>query len=137
MITIKNRFIPFGSYTTINLFGILFTKKDLNHKVYNHEAIHSAQMIECTIISIAIILSAILAFKISFWWLFASVLLYYILYCLEYIFIRLFHSEQSDAYHDVSFEEEAYNNDDDLSYLKHRKPFSWIKYLKIKSYGKR
>lgn len=27
MILIKNKWFPFGNYTTINLFGILFTKK--------------------------------------------------------------------------------------------------------------
>ena len=62
-----------------------------------------------------------------------SIPMYYIQYGLEYICIRLFHDKQIQAYHDVSFEEEAYLNHFDLDYLKHRVPFAWIKYIKIKS----
>ena len=28
MIIIKNNFIPFGRYTTMNLYGLLFTKRN-------------------------------------------------------------------------------------------------------------
>jgi hypothetical protein len=59
--------------------------------------------------------------------------LFYIWYGLEYVIIRFFHNKQSFAYHDVSFEEEAYNNDEDLNYLDNRKHFSWFKFIRIKS----
>ena len=58
---------------------------------------------------------------------------FYLWYCTEYCLIRLFHKKQSGAYHDVSFEEEAYANDNNLDYLKTRKHYSWVKYIKIKS----
>lgn len=39
----------------------------------------------------------------------------------------------SDQYHDISFEEEAHNNDTNLNYCNERKHYAWFKYLKIKS----
>ena len=40
-----------------------------------------------------------------------------------------------EEYHDVSFEEEAHNNDKDLGYLKTRKVFQyrWFKYVRVNS----
>lgn len=109
---IHNKLIPFGDYSTINLFGILFTKKDkLSKTTINHELIHTAQMKEM------------------------GYIFFYLWYVIEYCLIRLFHRKQGDAYHDISFEEEAYNNQYDLSYLDKRKHYSWIKYIKIKSNG--
>jgi hypothetical protein len=103
---IFNKIIPFGSYSTINLFGVLFTKSTyLSDKTLNHEAIHSVQMKEM--------------FYIGF----------YIWYIIEHI-IRLFqYKNQKDAYYAISFEKEVYENDDNLDYLKDREVFSWWKYL--------
>lgn len=107
---VYNNWFPFGSYTTINLFGILFTKqKNLQKRVILHESVHSAQMKEML-------------------WLF-----FYSWYMIEYLLIRLFHKKQGCAYHDVSFEEEAYLGENDSDYLKNRKPYSWWKFVKIRS----
>ena len=109
---IHNKLIPFKGYSTINLFGILFTKeKELSPKTINHESIHTAQMKEM------------------------GYVFFYLWYVIEYCLIRLFHNKQSGAYHDVSFEEEAYNNDRNLNYLYERKRYAWIKYIKIRSNG--
>lgn len=40
------------------------------------------------------------------------------------------------AYHDISFEEEAYGNENNLEYLETRKHYSWTKYLKLGSWKK-
>lgn len=110
MIIVKNKIIPFGSYTTINLFGILFTKSDyLSPITINHERIHTKQMLELLIIG------------------------YYLWYIIEYIIVRFCHKKQNDAYHDISFEEEAYNNDNNLHYLDNRKHFAWWKYVRLRS----
>ena len=108
---IVNKIIPFGNYETINLFGVLFTKSKelLSDKAINHESIHTAQMKEMLFI------------------------FFYFWYAIEYVLIRLFHKKQNAAYHDVSFEEEAYNNDKNLNYLNERKPYAWFKFIKIKS----
>ena len=45
-------------------------------------------------------------------------------------------NKQNERYHDVSFEEEAHNNDKDPYYLENRKPFAWLNYVKLRSYKK-
>ena len=108
---IHTKYFPFGSYTTINIFGVLFTKQDrLIPSTINHEKIHTEQMKEM------------------------GYIFFYLWYFIEYLLIRLFHKKQDNAYHDVSFEEEAYNNQYNYSYLKSRKHYAWIKFLKIRSY---
>ena len=133
MIVIKNKFIPFKGYETINLFGILFTRGDVDKIEYNHEDIHTQQLIECFIVGAVVIFAICAIFNCSLGWMLISPATFYILYCLEYVSIRLFHKKQGDAYHDVSFEEEAHNNEADLNYTQTRIPFGWIKYIKIKS----
>ena len=108
---VHTKHFPFGSYTTINIFGVLFTKQDrLIPSTINHEKIHTAQMKEM------------------------GYIFFYLWYLIEYLIIRVFHRKQGNAYHDVSFEEEAYNNQYNYSYLKSRKHYAWIKFLKIRSY---
>lgn len=110
MIIIRTRHFPFGSYTTINLFGILFTKnKKLSKRTINHERIHTKQMKEMLYI------------------------FFYLWYGIEYVIIRLFHAKQNDAYHDVSLEEEAHNNDDNQDYIYLREHYVWLKYIRIRS----
>ena len=128
MIIVKNKFIPFKGYETINLFGILFTRGDIDNIEYNHENIHTVQIIECMFLAMAIIAILSVIFNFSFLWILLGVPMYYIQYGLEYIIIRGFHKKQGDAYHDVSFEEEAYAHEHDLNYISHRKAFAWIKY---------
>lgn len=137
MIIIKNNFIPFGNYSTINLFGLLFTKRDsLRDDIINHEKIHSTQILELAIVGVLTILLLTFIFNISYWYLLLGGSLFYIWYVMEYMFVRFFHKKQNNAYHDISLEEEAYNNEDDLNYLDNRKWFAWVKYLKPKSYKK-
>lgn len=137
MIIIKNKFIPFGRYTTMNLFGLFFTKRDnLRDNTINHEKIHSIQILELAIVGILITLLLIFIFNISYWYLLLGGSLFYIWYIIEYLFVRFFHKKQNDGYHDISLEEEAFNNEDDLNYLDNRKWFAWFKYLKPKSYKK-
>ncbi len=57
------------------------------------------------------------------------VLPFYILYFTEYIIRLLQYRNSERAYRNISFEREAYYNEDDLYYLKSRKPWSFIKYL--------
>lgn len=59
-------------------------------------------------------------------------------YGIEYLIILCFAKwdKQNERYHDVSFEEEAHNNDSNLDYLSTRKPYAWFKYIKLRSYKK-
>lgn len=111
MIIIKNKWFPFGTYNTINICGILFTKrKNISKLIINHEKIHTKQMLETFIIG------------------------FYLWYLIEYLIIRFYHKKQSCAYHDISFEEEAYINENNLDYIKNRKHYNWFNYIKIRSY---
>lgn len=90
---IYNKYIPFKGFLAINLLGVLFvrgTYRDINARVLNHEKIHTAQMREL------------------------GYLPFYLLYVLEWL-IRLF--GKGNAYRNISFEREAYDNEDNLNYL--------------------
>lgn len=92
----------------LNLFGTLWTReKDwIDSRIINHERIHDAQMRELLYI------------------------LFYIFYVLEWLFRLVQYRRHKTAYYNISFEREAYANDHNLNYLKSRKPFSWINYLR-------
>ncbi len=103
MKVIRNNIIPVKPYTAINLFGLLFARKDayLTAYVINHEQIHTAQMKEL------------------------GYVLFYLLYILEWL-VRL--PMKGKAYYNISFEREAYDNQLNLDYLSKRRRFAqWRK----------
>lgn len=102
---IYNNIIPFPGYKAINLFGLLFVRKGavMSEEDINHESIHTAQMKEMLYI------------------------FFYIWYIIEWV-IRLF--KKGNAYRNISFEQEAYSNEDNLEYLKDRKHYAWFKHIK-------
>lgn len=103
---VKNKILPFGNYVAINLFGFIFTKREsLTERTINHEDIHTKQMKELLWVP------------------------FYIWYVIEYL-IRLIQFRDTNlAYRNISFEHEAYDNDNDLFYLDSRKKFNFINYL--------
>lgn len=97
---IYNNIVPFKGFLVINLFGVLFvrgTESDVTAQVLNHEAIHTAQMKEL------------------------GYVLFYALYVLEWLY-RL--SKPGNAYRNISFEREAYDNEGNVQYLTTRKPYA-------------
>ena len=111
MIVIPNHVIPFPGFLGINLFGLLFVRKNTWEKTseeykkstFNHEAIHTAQMRELAYI------------------------FFYIIYFFEW-FVRIFINGFNKAYYNISFEKEAYGNEKDFDYLKNRKHYAqWRK----------
>lgn len=68
---------------------------------------------------------------------------FYIIYIIEYIirwFIPFFKMSLPDShkiYRSISFEQEAYNNEINLEYLKNRKRYNWVKYLTKLGYVER
>lgn len=104
MKVIYNNIIPFKGFKCINLFTFLFVRKGcyMSAVDYNHEAIHTAQMKEMLFIG------------------------FYLWYFIEWV-IRLF--GKGNAYKNLCFEKEAYDNDDNLTYLDTRKPYAWLDYL--------
>lgn len=124
MKVIENNFIPFPGYKAINLFGVLFVKNNakIDEVTINHESIHSRQFYEMTAVGFVL---AILLFPLSWIFLLFVPLFFYIVYVLEWI-IRL---PMGDAYRSISFEKEAYDNENYLGYLKERKLFAFLEYL--------
>ena len=115
---IFNSIIPFKGFLAINLFGVLFIRKEYkdyvkNNKkaiyMVNHESIHTKQMIEL------------------------GYVFFYIIYLLEWIYRLLFTKDRfsNNAYRNISFEQEAYNNEKNLKYLKERKHFAQWRKIKL------
>jgi hypothetical protein len=103
---IKNKIIPFGRFTAINLFGIVFYKDRISEIGLNHERIHSAQAADLS------------SFRIMGW------ILFYLLYIKFYVINLIKGSE--DAYYDIPFEKEAYENQNNLNYINERERFAWV-----------
>lgn len=104
---IYNKIIPFKGFLAINLFGVLFVRgtwRDVTARLLNHEKIHTAQMREL------------------------GYVFFYILYILEWLY-RL--TQPGNAYRNISFEREAYANENNLEYLQTRK--RWAMWKKDKA----
>lgn len=99
MKVIRNRLIPFKGFTAINLFGVIFVRNSgmPDDELLNHEAIHTAQQREL------------------------GYILFYIIYFFEWLW-RLF--KPGNAYRQLSFEKEAYENQSNLTYLGSRIRFA-------------
>ena len=104
---VRNKYIPFAGYKAINLFGILFVRDNakLSETDINHEAIHSAQIKEM-----------LYAF-------------FYVWYGIEWAAKLVKYRNTHKAYKNISFELEAYQNEEDIYYLEKRKLFSFLNYL--------
>lgn len=100
---IRNSIIPFKGFAAINIFGVLFARKDSHLNVYtlNHESIHTAQIKEL------------------------GYILFYLIYFVEWL-VRL--TQKGNAYRNISFEREAYSHEYDLKYLSNRHRYAqWRK----------
>lgn len=99
---IYNNIIPFKGFKAINLFGLCFVRNGMkmSDKDINHEKIHTSQMKELLYLP------------------------FYLLYFGEWV-VRLF--MKGDAYRNISFEKEAYTNENDLTYLTRRKHYGMWK----------
>ena len=127
---------------TIMLFGVVCTKRsELRDKDKNHEFIHCVQYKEVAAL-ILLIFAILWTLGICPLWhgTLTSILAYYIIYCIEYVidviiqfFYNLFHKHDlgdtgHQSYRCLAFEEEAYDKQSDLNYLKYRKPYAFLKY---------
>lgn len=75
----------------------------MNSYDMNHERIHTRQMLEMIVLP------------------------FYIWYCVEFLIKLVFvYRNSKSSYRAISFEREAFNNQDNLIYLKKRKHFAWF-----------
>jgi hypothetical protein len=84
---------------------ILFKRKDFSTSptLINHERIHLHQQLELLILP------------------------FFVWYIFEYIFFRIIGKKHQEAYRSISFEKEAYQNENDLNFLKIRKRWGHIR----------
>ena len=110
MKVIENNIIPFQGFLAMNLFGFCFVRKEAwarrteerKKVVINHESIHTEQMKEL------------------------GYVFFYIIYFFEWL-LRLF-TNPKNAYRSISFEQEAYDNENDFDYIANRKHYAqWKK----------
>jgi len=141
MIKVFNNIIPFEGYIAITVMPFIFVRKDLAHKydtaTDRHEHIHGRQQLEFLVVALALMAGIILISGISWWWLCASPVLYFIWYGIEYLIRDLAYGNDEEAYRNVSFEQEAFLNEGNSTYLSHRKPFAWVRYIPFKTYRHR
>ena len=96
---IYNKLIPFPGYKILNFFGILFTRSaQLSEEDVQHEQIHTAQMKELLYI------------------------FFYIIYVIEWLILLFKYGKK--AYRNISFEKEAYANQNVAGYLQIRKHYA-------------
>lgn len=103
MWVVKNRIIPFQGYKSITIWPFIFTRSELKDVDLNHERIHGRQQAEMLVLP------------------------FFIWYGIEYL-IRMILGK--NVYKNISFEREAYENDENMEYLKHRKLWKWLSYIK-------
>ncbi len=96
------------SYRGFALFPFIFLKYKLDKKnitLINHEKIHLRQQIELLLLP------------------------FLFCYFLEFIIRIIQYKKLDKAYRNISFEREAYTNEQKMNYLKNRKFFSFVNYL--------
>ncbi len=102
---VYNRFIPFRGFVAINLFGVVFARREfrpLGADTVRHEQIHTAQMRETAFVG------------------------FYVIYLCEWLFLLAKYRDKLKAYRSIRFEKEAYKYMDCVHYLKERKAFTWL-----------
>ena len=91
------------------LYPLMIFKKlaiKQNQLIINHEKVHFRQQQELLIV------------------------FFYPLYFINYLINLVQYRNHHKAYLRICFEREAYANERDLKYLKHRRPYAWLKYLR-------
>ena len=98
----------FGKADAITIFPFIFLRKrglKSDRILLNHESIHIFQALELLVLT------------------------FYIWYLSEFLIRFIQYRNFDKAYRNISFEKEAFANQNNLYYLKQRKPWSFWKYL--------
>ena len=112
MILISKYLVPKG-YTGLTIYPFVFLKhQKLKSDIFliNHERIHLRQQIELLILP------------------------FYIIYVMEFLFRLLQFRGWKKAYRNISFERECYLNESNLNYLKTRKFWSFLNYVRANEF---
>ncbi|MCG2459804.1 hypothetical protein K8352_03515 [Flavobacteriaceae bacterium F89] len=103
-----SKYFFYKNYVGLSLWPfIILRENELREDaiLINHERIHLKQQRELLIVP------------------------FYLLYMMEWALRYLYYNDSYKAYRNISFEREAYGNENDLNYLEERRPFNFIKYI--------
>lgn len=120
---ICNEFIPFPGFSAMMLFGKIFRRQEYCRRpipktTINHEGIHLCQALDFVGNNENL--------------QFLGFCIFYICYFIEWLIkliFSIFTFGKVKAYRSISFEQEAYLNEDNFDYQDERKSFEWVKYL--------
>lgn len=107
LLIISKFWVPKG-FSGITIFPFIFVRDKFwaaSNSFINHEKIHLRQQLELLIV------------------------FFFIWYGLEFLIRLIYHKNFKTAYRNISFELEAYANEQNINYLQKRRLFSFIKYL--------
>lgn len=108
MLLVVNKYLLRKRFVGITFWPFIIMKRaDLkNDSVFiNHERIHLRQQLEMLVLP------------------------FFVWYLFEYFIKVLYYKNGYVAYRNISFEREAYQNENDLDYLKKKSFWSFVKYL--------
>jgi hypothetical protein len=110
MKVIRNKYLPPEGYKAMTVGPLIFVRGSfaLGSVDINHETIHWEQQKEMLIIP------------------------FFLWYVIEFIIKYIYYGfKWHKAYRSLSFEREAYFNQEVMTYLNNREPFEWIYYIKL------
>lgn len=104
---VENNILPFKGYKAMTILKWIFVRKGvkLDERTINHETIHFKQEIELGFI------------------------FFYIWYIIEYLIKLLCTFDQKRAYRSISFEQEAYERQDNINWPTCRPRYYWTKFI--------
>jgi hypothetical protein len=107
---VYNKYIPLKGFVALTLWPWIFVREDKSAKftqmAKRHEGTHAHQQVECLLVGFLII------------------------YCLEWIIKDVLCGFDSDrSYRSISFEQEAYEHQEEVYYNDVRRHFAWLKYV--------
>ena len=103
-----NRHFPFRRFWAINILGVIIARIVLGRLCVvdcNHEYIHTLQQRELLFVG------------------------FYLLYVCEWLVKLAYYRNFYDAYRNLSFEREAYDNQYKLDYSSTRRHYAWLKHI--------
>lgn len=108
MIFISKYLVPKGylGMTVYPFVFLKFSRLKTDFILINHEKIHLRQQLDLLVIP------------------------FYLFYIAEFFFRLIQYKHWNLAYRNISFEREAYCNESDAEYLKHRRLWSFLKYIR-------
>ena len=128
---IYSKFIPAKGYISILILFWMVIREEYRNRLpwfaEIHEGIHLQQLIESLLLGVG--LFVIMINEGCGLWSVSALFLFYIWYVVEFIVKLALTFSWKKAYMSVSFEQEAYRNQLEKSYLERRPAFAWLRFV--------